>query len=38
VAVGKRRFTITLTDNGAARAFAAQLPLALNMSAADRRD
>ena len=30
--VGERRFAITLTDNSAARAFAAQLPLTLNMS------
>ena len=30
--VGERRFAITLTDNGAARAFAAQLPLTLDMS------
>jgi hypothetical protein len=30
--VGERRFAITLTDNTAARAFAAQLPLALDMS------
>jgi hypothetical protein len=30
--VGKRRFAITLTDTAAARAFAAQLPLTLNMS------
>ena len=30
--VGERRFTITLTDNAAARAFAAQLPLTLDMS------
>jgi len=30
--VGERRFTITLTNNPAARAFAAQLPLALNMA------
>ena len=30
--VGKRRFAITLTDNAAARAFAAQLPLTLDMS------
>ena len=30
--VGKRRFTITLTDNAAARAFVAQLPLTLDMS------
>jgi hypothetical protein len=29
--VGERRFTITLTDNAAARAFAAQLPLTLDM-------
>ena len=30
--VGGRRFAISLTDNTAARAFAAQLPLALDMS------
>ena len=30
--VGERRFTITVTDNPAARAFAAQLPLTLDMS------
>jgi hypothetical protein len=30
--VGERRFAITLTDNAAARAFAVQLPLALDMS------
>ena len=30
--VGERRFAITLADNAAARAFAAQLPLTLNMS------
>lgn len=30
--VGERRFAITLTDNPAARAFAAQLPLTLDMS------
>jgi len=30
--VGKRRFAITLTDNAAARAFVAQLPLTLDMS------
>jgi hypothetical protein len=29
--VGERRFTITLTDSAAARAFAAQLPLTLDM-------
>jgi hypothetical protein len=29
--VGERRFAITLTDNAAARAFAAQLPLTLDM-------
>jgi hypothetical protein len=29
--VGERRFAITLTDNEAARAFAAQLPLTLDM-------
>lgn len=29
--VGERRFAITLTDNSAARAFAAQLPLTLDM-------
>jgi hypothetical protein len=32
MAVGERRFAVTLTDNAAARAFAAQLPLTLNMS------
>ena len=30
--VGERRFAVTLTDNAAARALAAQLPLTLNMS------
>ena len=30
--VGERRFAITLTDNAAARAFAARLPLTLDMS------
>jgi hypothetical protein len=30
--VGERRFAITLTDNAAARALAAQLPLTLDMS------
>lgn len=30
--VGERRFAITLTDNDAARAFAAQLPLTINMA------
>jgi hypothetical protein len=30
--VGERRFAITLTDSAAARAFAAQLPLTLDMS------
>ena len=30
--VGERRFAITLTDHAAARAFAAQLPLTLDMS------
>jgi len=30
--VGERRFAITLTDNAAARAFAVQLPLTLEMS------
>ena len=30
--VGERRFAITLTDNAAARGFAAQLPLTLDMS------
>jgi hypothetical protein len=30
--VGERRFAITLSDNDAARAFAAQLPLTLEMS------
>ncbi len=32
VTVGERRFAITLNDNAAARAFAAQLPLTLDMS------
>ncbi len=31
MAVGERHFSITLADNEAARAFAAQLPLALDM-------
>jgi hypothetical protein len=30
--IGERRFAITLVDNAAARAFAAQLPLTLDMS------
>jgi hypothetical protein len=30
--IGERRFAITLTDNAAARAFAMQLPLTLDMS------
>ena len=30
--VGDRRFAITLSDNAAARAFAAQLPVTLDMS------
>ena len=30
--VGERRFAITLSDNAAARAFAGQLPLTLDMS------
>ena len=30
--VGERRFAITLTNNAAARAFAAQVPLTLDMS------
>ena len=30
--VGERRFAITLSDNAAARAFAAQLPLTLDLS------
>ena len=30
--VGERRFAITLNDNAAARAFAAQLPLTLDMA------
>ena len=30
--VGERRFAVTLTDNAVARAFAAQLPLTLEMS------
>ena len=29
--IGERRFALTLTDNAAARAFAAQLPLTLDM-------
>jgi hypothetical protein len=32
ITVGERRFAITLTDNAAARAFVAQLPLTLDMS------
>ncbi len=32
MAVGERRFAITVTDNAAAHAFAAQLPLTLEMS------
>jgi len=32
MSVGERRFAITLTDNAAARAFEAQLPLTLDMS------
>ena len=32
--VGERRFAVTLTDNAAARAFAAQLPLTLDMGRA----
>jgi len=32
ITVGERRFAITLTDSAAARAFAAQLPLTLDMS------
>jgi len=32
ITVGERRFAITLTDDAAARAFAAQLPLTLHMS------
>ena len=32
MSVGERRFAITLTDNAAAHAFAAQLPLTLDMS------
>ena len=32
ITVGERRFAITLTDDAAARAFAAQLPLTLDMS------
>jgi hypothetical protein len=31
MSVGERRFAVTLADNDAARAFAAQLPLALDM-------
>jgi hypothetical protein len=30
--IGERRFAVTLADNAAARAFAAQLPLTLDMS------
>jgi hypothetical protein len=30
--IGERRFAVTLTDNAAARAFVAQLPLTLDMS------
>lgn len=30
--IGERRFAITLTDHAAARAFAAQLPLTLDMA------
>jgi hypothetical protein len=30
--IGERRFAITLTENAAARAFVAQLPLTLDMS------
>lgn len=30
--IGERRFAITLTNNAAARAFAAQLPLTINMA------
>jgi hypothetical protein len=36
--VGERRFAITLTDNAAARAFAAQLPLTLDMSEFNRNE
>jgi hypothetical protein len=36
--VGERRFAITLTDNAAARAFAAQLPLTLDMSELNRNE
>jgi hypothetical protein len=32
ITVGERRYAVTLTDNPAARAFAAQLPLTLDMS------
>ena len=32
ITIGERRFAITLTDNAAARAFVAQLPLTLDMS------
>jgi hypothetical protein len=32
MSVGERRFAITLTDNAAAHAFAAQLPLTMDMS------
>ncbi len=35
--VGERRFAITLTDSDTARAFAAQLPLTLDMSDLDAR-
>lgn len=31
MSIGKRRFAISLTDNAAARAFAAQLPVSLDM-------
>ena len=32
MSIGERRFAITLADNAAARAFAAQLPLTLDMA------
>jgi hypothetical protein len=36
--VGERRFAISLTDNAAARAFVAQLPLTLDMSELNRNE
>jgi hypothetical protein len=36
--VGERRFALTLTDNAAARAFAALLPLTLEMSDLNRNE